>query len=180
MVDDFFKKLKDSISQPSNPEPIVCMDEKSRLGIDTILRFMPKNLGTVEPELQAAPIRTEQWFSRNGSEQRWAERELNGWHAHRGWVCQCVEVPDYEGPDYHIVVAWIYDNRTYQKYFKIGYDTYHWAVSTPQHYGWFHDIMKCGNPLTLLINPDDHSEAHIFGQFEAFVKIDGRLSWVAE
>jgi hypothetical protein len=45
-----------------------------------------------------------------------------------------VKEPDYKSPDNHIVIAGIDDDQVDQKYFKIGYDTHHWAISTPQHY----------------------------------------------
>jgi hypothetical protein len=143
----------------------------------TILKLRPPNLGTIEPELAASPFRNQDWFYATG--EPFSYPELNQWHATRGWICQCLETPDYEGPDHHIIVAWQLNNQLHQRYFKIGYDTYHWACGSPAHYQWFFQTMKPGHSTTLLINPQDPNDCQIFGMFEAFVKSGDELLWVA-
>lgn len=143
-----------------------------------IKELKPTDLGCLEDELQAPPIRAQEWFCRNGDPFKNTD-VLNEWLAIRGWVCQRLEEPDHEGPDHHIIIAYQFKRKLYQEYFKIGYDSYHWTMSNPEHCNWFRSTLNPGHSLTLLINPKDHGEMKIFGQTEAFVKKNDKCKWCA-
>jgi hypothetical protein len=151
------------------------------LSESTIVGLKPHDLGQLEIELQMPPIRTQAWY--NMTAQEWHDTAmtniLNEWLAIRGWVCQRLEEPDFEGPDHHIIIAYLFGEKLYQKYFKTGYDTYHWASSYPDHCYWFTETLNPGHALTLLINPKDPEEVIIFGQLEVYVKRNGELEWCA-
>ncbi|PCJ62331.1 MAG: hypothetical protein COA79_04505 [Planctomycetota bacterium] len=143
-----------------------------------IMESKPDDMGCLEIELQASPIRTQKWFHKNGDPMKNSEI-LNEWLAIRGWVCQRLEEPDHEGPDHHLIIAYQFEDQLYQQYFKPGYDSYHWVNSYPEHSSWFYRTLNPRKSLTLLINPKDHGDVIIFGQLESFVRENDKLKWCA-
>ncbi len=98
----------------------------------------------------------------------------------KGWVVDCVVKSDVEGPDYHLYLAYEMNGATHQFYRVVGYDSYHWAVTDPEQFRWFHDQVKLGSPLTLLVNPNDPEQVVIFGLLNLYWNENGTVRWVAE
>lgn len=88
-----------------------------------------------------------------------------------GVVVYAEEKPDHEGPDFDLRVLFDDGARPALYCFQSGYDTHHWRISSREHYGWFHAVLReKGMPLTMLSDPDAGT-AVPFGQLEPFLPL---------
>lgn len=87
-------------------------------------------------------------------------------------------VPDDEGPDYHIEVAWEAPDLRVENV-VIGYDAYHWAVGSPEHHTWFHRRIVPGEAVTVLFAPRG-KDWTFYGQLEPFITRGERREFAAE
>jgi hypothetical protein len=143
-----------------------------------LLQAKPQSLGHVEKPLREPTPRQVKWLYVDSDPR--VLRILNEWLAIRGWVVISQEYPDNEGPDFFILYAYELEGQLHQGTLEVGYDVLHWVISTPLHREWFHEKMHSGIPLTILVDPADHTKSMIFGQTEAFVEIGGQPHWAAE
>lgn len=144
------------------------------------LAVRPASLPEVEPELRQVPPRSIATFDRQGAPLH--ERPLaaiRDFSAVKGWVVSVEEVPDYEGPDFHVRVAWEARGEARVEKLVVGYDTYHWAVGSPEHHEWFFRRIRAGQPVTVLLAPRG-KEWRLYGQLEAFVERGGQRVFAAD
>lgn len=89
-----------------------------------------------------------------------------------GVVVHSKELPgDREGPDFDVRVLFDAAGEPALYRFQSGYDSYHWAMSSPEHASWFRAAMLVqGAQLSVLYDPDEGT-ALPFGQMEAFVPL---------
>lgn len=156
---------------PASPLPSCpAMNMSDKLTAEEALQYRPPDLGSVEPELRADTPRSAPWCSKFGNRIRdeWFE---NG-RAVRGWVCVVEEVPDYEGPDYHIWFAYEIDGEVRTDKGVVGYDTYHWAVDEPESYAWFKRTIIAGKAITVLVDPNDVDKSTIYGLRDPYLAED--------
>lgn len=140
----------------------------------------PAVLPEVEPELRASPPRTLALFTRTGEPIHERAVEVTGtYRAVKGWVVSMEKTHDYEGPDHHIRLAWEQDGEIRIEKVVIGYDSYHWAVSYPEHFAWFERTMQPGQPVTILLAPAGRDWS-IYGQLEAFIDRGGNRVFAAD
>ncbi len=123
------------------------------------------------------------WSDRTGHRADLSASHLSALTSHvpvKGWVVECVVKSEPEGPDFHLYLAYELNGATHQFYRVVGYDSYHWAVTDPDEFRWFHDQVKKGSPLTLLVSPDAPGKAVIFGLLNLYWNENGTVRWVAE
>ncbi len=143
----------------------------------------PAHLPLVEAPLRTNPGVAGFWCDRRGMKADLATPHLAALTSHvpvKGWVVDCVEKSDVEGPDYHLCLAYELNGCAHQFFRVVGYDSYHWAVTDPEQFRWFHDHIRKGSHLTLLVDPKDPGKGVIFGLLNLYWNENGTVRWVAE
>jgi len=136
-----------------------------------LLARLPEDSSKIEPWLRAG--RRPMFVDRTGAQ---LARELQDFaqrsRAVIGVVSATRQIPQpHEGPDYEVDVLFRADGAPARYRFRGGWDSYHWAVSSPDHHGWFQAVMrKAGETLTVLYDPADGTAAP-FGMLEPFVAL---------
>ena len=154
-------------------------DEKPR-SIEACLAAKPESLGEFETELRAKPPRKISWKRKSGAPlSSESIHALENWMVVRGWIVECLEEYDSEGPDFYISYAYEINQKVFSIFLKVGYDKLHWALSAPEHQKWFYQSMKKGHTLTVLVDPKNPERSIILGQVEAFDWSSGFAKWVA-
>jgi hypothetical protein len=133
----------------------------------------PKELGSVEPELQVPPPRPKVWEPGRWSTARHTrktEKLLVHGGAARAWVTAYSSERDGEGTDHFVQFAFEVKGKLVQGKFIAGYDDLHLSYGSPDYDSWLKKAFHKKGTFTVLYNPKDPSEHVIYGTLEPFLK----------